>query len=266
MTRLRLAIEYDGRRFMGWQRQRHGPSIQAAIEDAVASVTGETVTVQAAGRTDAGVHALAMVAHLDIEKPLSAFRLKEALNARLRLAGHAIAIIGAEVAPPDFHARFSCIGRAYEYRIRCRRAPLTYEAGLVWRRPRMLDVPAMREAASHLVGRHDFTTFRSVHCQAQSPVRTLDRLEINLDADRITVQAAARSFLHHQVRSMVGALVLVGEGRWKPADLAAALVARDRSRLGLNAPADGLWFIGAFYPPHLSAGLTIDAVRQKSTD
>ncbi len=247
MTRFRLTIEYDGRRFMGWQRQRHGPSVQAAIEDALATITGEQAVVHAAGRTDAGVHALAMTAHVDVQKPLSAFRLMEALNARLRLAGHAVAILTAREADADFHARFSCIGRSYEYRIRCRRAPLTHEAGLVWRRPRAFDLPAMRTAAAHLIGRHDFTTFRSVHCQAQSPCRTLDRLAVEQDGDRVILHAAARSFLHHQVRSMVGALVLVGEGRWRPDDVAAALAARSRAALALNAPPDGLWFAGARY-------------------
>lgn len=248
MSRFRLTIEYDGRRFMGWQRQRHGPSVQAAIEDALASVTGEETVVHAAGRTDAGVHALAMTAHVDVAKPLSAFRLMEALNARLRLAGHAVAILAADEAADDFHARFSCIGRSYQYRIRCRRAPLTHEAGLVWRRPRGFDLPAMRAAAACLIGRHDFTTFRSVHCQARSPCRTLDRLAIEQQDDHITIHAEARSFLHHQVRSMVGALVLVGEGRWAPDDVARALAARSRAALPLNAPPDGLWFAGATYP------------------
>lgn len=233
---------------MGWQRQPHGPSVQAALEKAAHEISGEQVAVHAAGRTDAGVHASAMVAHLDLEKPFTDFRLMEALNARLRQAGAAVAVLEAAEAEPDFHARFSSIGRAYEYRIRCRRAPLTHELGLVWRRPKMLDVAAMREAAGHLVGLHDFTTFRHVHCQAQSPVKTLDRLDVEADGERVTVHAAARSFLHHQVRSMVGALVMVGEGRSSPADVKAALEARDRAALSLNAPPDGLWFVAAQYP------------------
>lgn len=248
MTRFRLIIEYDGRAFMGWQRQPHGPSVQAALEKAAHEISGEQVAVHAAGRTDAGVHASAMVAHLDLEKPFTAFRLMEALNARLRQARAAVAVLEAAEAEPDFHARFSCIGRAYEYRIRCRRAPLTHELGLIWRRPKLLDVAAMREAAGHLVGLHDFTTFRHVHCQAQSPVKTLDRLDVEADGERVTVHAAARSFLHHQVRSMVGALVMVGEGRSSPADVKAALEARDRAALSLNAPPDGLWFVAAQYP------------------
>ncbi|MFN3371482.1 MAG: tRNA pseudouridine(38-40) synthase TruA [Sphingomonadaceae bacterium] len=246
--RFRLTLEWDGRGFMGWQRQAHGPSVQQAIEDALAGIAEEATTVHAAGRTDAGVHASAMAAHVDLEKPLSPFRLMEALNARLRLAGQRVAVLDCALAPPGFHARFACIGRAYEYRIVTRRAPLTWEAGLAWRRPKPLDIDAMRAAAAHLVGRHDFTTFRHVHCQAASPVKTLDRLEIDGDDSRVTVTAAARSFLHHQVRSMVGALVLVGERRWQPADVAAALAARNRQALRLNAPPDGLWFTGAAYP------------------
>lgn len=247
MKRFRLVIEYDGRPYMGWQRQAHGPSVQAAIETALHAVTGEASTVHAAGRTDAGVHAAAMTAHVDVEKPLDAFRLSEALNARLRLARESVAILSVAEAEEDFHARFSCIGRAYEYRIVCRRAPLTWELGLAWRRPALPDVGAMREAAAHLVGRHDFTTFRAVQCQALSPVKTLDRLDVIAEGDRLRIVAAARSFLHHQVRSMVGALMLVGEGRRSPDDVRAALEARDRARLGLNAPPDGLWFIEATY-------------------
>ncbi|WP_199553375.1 tRNA pseudouridine(38-40) synthase TruA [Sandaracinobacteroides hominis] len=248
MTRFRLTIEYDGRAFMGWQRQAHGPSVQQALEAAVHDISGEEATVQAAGRTDAGVHASAMTAHLDLKRQMTPFRLMEALNARLKFAGAPAAVLDASEAAPDFHARFSCIGRAYAYRIRCRRAPLTHEQGLVWRRPNLLDTGAMQEAANHLVGRHDFTTFRHVHCQAQSPVKTLDRLDISVEGELVTVHAAARSFLHHQVRSMVGALVTVGEGRATPADVRTALEACDRSALTLNAPPDGLWFVGAVYP------------------
>lgn len=245
--RFRLVIEYDGRPFMGWQRQAHGPTVQGALEQAVLEVSGETATVHAAGRTDAGVHASAMTAHVDLGKPFTPFRLMEALNARLKLAGAAVAVLEAHRAPDDFHARFSCVGRSYAYRILCRRAPLTHAQGLVWRRPKPLDLEAMRDAASHLVGRHDFTTFRHVHCQAASPVKTLDRLEVMERDGLVVIEAAARSFLHHQVRSMTGALVTVGEGRWTAADVKAALEARDRARLRLNAPPDGLWFTGAVY-------------------
>jgi tRNA pseudouridine38-40 synthase len=247
MTRFRLTLEYDGRPYCGWQRQAEARSVQQAVEEALAAIVGCETVVHAAGRTDAGVHASAMTAHADVDKPLSAFRLGEALNARLRLAGDAVAVLGVAVAPPEFHARFSCTGRAYAYRILCRRAPLTCEAGLVWRRPAMLDCAAMQAAADRLVGRHDFTTFRSVHCQAASAVKTLDRLDVEASDDLVVVKAAALSFLHHQVRSMVGVLVLAGEGRWPPARVAAALAARDRAALGLCAPPDGLWFVNTCY-------------------
>ncbi|HWL46711.1 MAG TPA: tRNA pseudouridine(38-40) synthase TruA [Sphingomonadaceae bacterium] len=246
MTRFRLTVEYDGRPFMGWQRQAHGPSVQQCIEAAAQAITGETVTAYAAGRTDAGVHARAMTAHVDIARAISPFRLMEALNARLRPAP--IAILGCAPVAPDWHARFSCIGRRYLYRIIDRRAPLTIEAGFAWRVPTALDVAAMAEAAARLVGRHDFTTFRSVQCQAASPVKTLDRLDVRRRGDAVEIKAAARSFLHHQVRSMVGCLALVGRGKWTADDLDAALAARDRTRLGFNAPPDGLYFIEAVYP------------------
>ncbi|MFN7174439.1 MAG: tRNA pseudouridine(38-40) synthase TruA [Thermaurantiacus tibetensis] len=259
MTRFRLTLEWDGRGFMGWQRQAHGPSVQKALETALHEVTGEAATFHAAGRTDAGVHALAMPAHVDVARAITPFRLMEALNARLRAQGALVAVLACEVAPPGFHARFSCIGRAYVYRLVMRRAPLTLEAGRAWRVPRSLDLDSMRAAAALLVGRHDFTTFRSVHCQASSPVRTLDRLDVvATDAERLEVRTAARSFLHHQVRSMVGALVLVGLGRWSVARVGEALAARNRSALGLNAPPDGLHFAGARYPD-LSEDFTVAA-------
>ncbi len=245
MTRYALTVEYDGRPFMGWQRQAHGPSVQQAIEEAVFAITGETTVVHAAGRTDAGVHAIAMRAHVDVEKPIAAFRLGEALNARLRPAP--VAILGCEEVADDWHARFSCLGRAYEYRIVNRRAPLSFEKGLAWQVPQPLDAGAMHAAAQALVGRHDFTTFRSAHCQSASPVKTLDRLDVERDGDLVLVTAVARSFLHHQVRSMVGCLALVGMGRWSIADMAEALRAADRARLGLNAPPDGLFFVSARY-------------------
>lgn len=246
MTRYALTVEYDGRPFMGWQRQAHGPSVQGAIEAAALAVTGETVAVHAAGRTDAGVHALAMRAHLDVVKPIGTFRLMEALNALLR--PDPVAVLACEAVADDWHARFSCVGRSYEYRIVNRRAPLTWERGLAWQVPQPLDADAMAAAATMLVGRHDFTTFRSAHCQADSPVRTLDRLDVTREGEFIAVVAEARSFLHHQVRSMVGCLALVGMGRWTPDEVGDALAARDRARLGLNAPPDGLFFTGATYP------------------
>lgn len=246
MTRFALTIEYDGRPFMGWQRQAHGPSVQQAIEEAVFAITGAPALVHAAGRTDAGVHATAMRAHVDIAKPIAAFRLMEAINARVRPAP--VAILACAVVPDDWHARFNCVKRHYRYAIITRRAPLTFERGLAWRIPAPLDVAAMADGAARLVGRHDFTTFRSAHCQADSPIRTLDRLDVVANGDRIDIFASARSFLHHQVRSMVGCLALVGQGKWSPDDLAAALDARDRSALGLNAPPDGLFFTRADYP------------------
>ncbi len=246
MTRFALTIEYDGRPFMGWQRQDHGPSVQAALEGAVERMTGERAAVHAAGRTDAGVHALAMRAHVELAKDVTPFRLMEGLNGLVR--PDPIAVLACEAVADDWHARFSCIGRAYEYRIVSRRAPLTWEKGLAWRVPQALDAAAMPDAAQRLVGRHDFTTFRSVHCQSESPVKTLDRLDVRREGERVAVIAEARSFLHHQVRSMVGCLVLVGQGKWSADDLAAALEAKDRAALGHNAPPDGLYFTGARYP------------------
>ncbi len=245
MTRFALTIEYDGRPFMGWQRQAHGPSVQQAIEEALGRITGTEPVVHCAGRTDAGVHATAMRAHVDLDKAITPFKLMEALNAHLR--PDPIAIIGCEAVSDDWHARFSCTGRRYEYRILNRRAPLTFEAGLLWRIPRPLDEAAMARAARALLGRHDFTTFRSTACQADSPIRTLDRLDVVREGERIVIHAAARSFLHHQVRSMVGCLALVGLGDWLEERVAQALKARDRAMLGHNAPPDGLFFVGAEY-------------------
>ena len=246
MTRFRLTVEYDGGPFMGWQRQAHGPSVQQAIEEAVEAITGESAVLHAAGRTDAGVHAIAMAAHVDIDRPIPPFRLAEGLNARLRPLP--VAILAAEPVAEDWHARFSCIGRRYFYRIVNRRAPLALESGRAWQVGVPLDAGAMHEAAQTLVGLHDFTTFRSAHCQSESPVKTLDRLDVRRDGDVILVEAAARSFLHHQVRSMVGCLQLVGRGKWSAGDLRAALEAKDRAALGLNAPPHGLYFVEAVYP------------------
>lgn len=245
MTRWKLLLEWDGAPFMGWQRQDHGPSVQGALEEAVRRMTGEEVTAYAAGRTDAGVHALAMPVHLDLAKELAPVRVQEGLNALLR--PHPIAVLSASQVAGDWHARFSCLGRRYLYRIANRRAPLTLDRGRAWRIAKPLDLAAMQAAAAHLVGRHDFTTFRSVHCQSDSPLKTLDRLAVERHGEEIHVHAEARSFLHHQVRSMVGCLGLVGMGQWSPADMKAALEARDRAALGLNAPAEGLYFAGASY-------------------
>jgi tRNA pseudouridine38-40 synthase len=246
LTRFALTLEWDGRPFMGWQRQDHGPSVQQAVEEAAAALTGEDARVHAAGRTDAGVHALGMRAHIELAKDIAPFRLMEALNAHLR--PHPVAVLACEAVADDWHARFSCITRHYEYRIVSRRAPLTHESGFAWRIANELDAAAMHQAAQLLVGLHDFTTFRSAHCQSDSPIKTLDRLDVTRDGDRVTVRASARSFLHHQVRSMVGCLAMVGQGRWSAADLKAALEARDRAALALNAPPDGLFFMRADYP------------------
>ncbi|MFD0850328.1 tRNA pseudouridine(38-40) synthase TruA [Sphingosinicella xenopeptidilytica] len=245
MQRFKLTIEYDGRPFVGWQRQDNGPSVQQTLEEAVFAVTQAETLVYGCGRTDAGVHAEGQVAHVDITKPLAPFRLQEALNAHLRPAP--VAVVACEAAAPDFHARFDCTGRRYRYDIINRRAPLTWQSGLAWHVARPLDADAMHAAAQILVGRHDFTTFRSVHCQSASPLKTLDQLDVVRDGDRIAIHAAARSFLHHQVRSMVGCLKLVGDGSWSADDLRHALDAVDRTALGLNAPPDGLFFASARY-------------------
>lgn len=246
MTRFALTLEFDGAPFMGLQRQAHGPSVQQAVEDATLAVTGEAVTMHAAGRTDAGVHALAMRAHIDVAKDIAPFRLMEALNARMR--PNPVAVTACEIVPDDWHARFSCTGRSYLYRIVNRRAPLTLERGRAWQVGRPLDAEAMHRAAQALVGAHDFTTFRSVHCQAQSALKTLDRLDVRREGGLVLIEAEARSFLHHQVRSMVGCLALVGTGQWAGDQVAEALAARDRAALGLNAPPDGLYFVSAKYP------------------
>jgi tRNA pseudouridine38-40 synthase len=245
LTRFALTLEFDGGPFMGLQRQAHGPSVQQAVEEAVERVSGEQVTLHAAGRTDAGVHAIAMRAHVDIEKAIAPFRLMEALNYHLR--PDPVAVLACEVVADDWHARFSCLGRSYLYRIANRRAPLALEAGRAWQVPQPLDARAMHRAAQALVGVHDFTTFRSVHCQAQSPLKTLDRLAVRREGEHVLIEAAARSFLHHQVRSMVGCLALVGMGRWREEQVAEALAARDRQALGLNAPPEGLYFVSAVY-------------------
>ena len=246
MTRWRLTIVFDGGPFMGWQRQDHGPSVQQTLEEALERMTGERSVFTAAGRTDAGVHALAMPAHVDVTRSLTPHRLREGLNALVR--PQPVSVLEVEEVAADWHARFSCTGRSYIYRILNRRAPPALDRGRAWHIPVSLDLEAMREGAAMLVGRHDFTTFRSAQCQSDSPVKTLDRLEVSRVEEEIHVAAAARSFLHHQVRSMVGCLALVGRGQWRPDDIARALEARDRAELGLNAPPHGLYFAGATYP------------------
>jgi tRNA pseudouridine38-40 synthase len=249
MTRFALTLEFDGTPFMGLQRQPHGPSIQLAIEDAVRRITGEDTNMVAAGRTDSGVHALAMRAHVDIAKPIAAFRLMEALNFYLREVP--IAVLNCQIMPDDWHARFSCIGRSYIYRIINRRAPLTLDINRAWAIVPTLDADAMHEAAQSLVGMHDFTTFRSVHCQSKSPIKTLDSLNVRREGNQVIISTAARSYLHHQVRSMVGCLALVGMGRWRVEKVGEALAARERAALGLNAPSAGLYFDRAVYPGEL---------------
>jgi tRNA pseudouridine38-40 synthase len=246
VTRFRLTIEYDGRPFMGWQRQAHGRSVQQAIEEAIGAITHEEVVVHAAGRTDAGVHALAMTAHVDIARPLTPHRLREGINALVR--PQPVSVLDVQPVADDWHARFTCTGRRYLYRMLTRRAPPAVDKGRVWHIAGSLDLPAMRAAAAMLVGRHDFTTFRSVHCQSESPVKTLDRLDVSQVGDEVRIEADARSFLHHQVRSMAGCLAMVGRGQWAAEDMGAALEARDRAALGLNAPPHGLYFVSATYP------------------
>ncbi len=245
MTRFRLTLEYDGTGFVGWQRQANGPSVQAAVEDAVFGFAGERVTVQGAGRTDSGVHALGQVAHLDLAKETTAETVMAALNHHLGPAP--VAVLDCAAAADDFHARFSATQRHYRYRIVNRRAPLTVDRGRAWRVPKPLDAAAMQAAADRLVGRHDFTSFRAAECQARSPVKTLDRLAVARAGSEITVEAQARSFLHHQVRAMVGTLKLVGEGKWDADQVAAALAARERAAAGPNAPPDGLYLTRVDY-------------------
>jgi len=245
MPRYRLTIEYDGGPFAGWQRQENGPSVQAAIEAAIFKLSGERVTVTGAGRTDAGVHAFGQVAHFDLEKEFAADKVRDALNHHVKPAP--IAVLDVAIAAPDFHARFSATARHYFYRILCRRSPPALERGRVWHITRDLDAETMHAGAQLLIGQHDFTTFRSSECQAKSPVKTLDKLDVRRAGDEIHIEAQARSFLHNQVRSMVGSLKLVGEGKWRPRETQAALQARDRARCGPVAPPDGLYLVRVDY-------------------
>lgn len=245
MTRYKLVIEYDGRPFVGWQRQDNGPSVQQAIEDAIEGFCQRRVTVQCAGRTDAGVHALGQVAHIDLDHDPAPDTVRDAINYHLKPAP--VALLAVEQVAHDFHARFDAVARAYCYRIVNRRAPLTVDAGLALRVAAPLDSDAMHAAAQGLVGRHDFSSFRAAECQANSPIRTLDRLTVIRDRDRIDMTASARSFLHHQVRNIVGTLCLVGTGKWTAPDLVAALEARDRSAAGPTAPPDGLYLTAVRY-------------------
>jgi tRNA pseudouridine38-40 synthase len=245
MPRYKLTIEYDGTPFSGWQIQEIALTVQGAMEAAVKAISGEEVRVHGSGRTDAGVHALGQVAHCDIAKPFRPDRLRDGLNAHLR--PHPIAVLAAEIVPDDFEARFSAKRRHYLYRIRNTRANLALDVGRVWRVPRRLDADAMHAAAQRLIGKHDFTTFRDTECQAKSPEKTLDQLDVVRDGDAVRILTSARSFLHSQVRSMVGSLVWVGEGRWTADDLAAALAARNRAACGPVAPPEGLYLVRVEY-------------------
>ena len=245
MPRYKLTIEYDGTPFVGWQVQDNGVSVQGVLTDAITAFTGERAAVQGAGRTDAGVHALGQIAHVDLAKDWDVDTVRDALNAHLR--PHPVAVLAAEQVADSFEARFSAIKRHYLYRIVNRRADLTLDQQRAWRIPRPLDTGAMHTAAQLLIGKHDFTTFRAAECQAKSPVKTLDRLDVTRDTDEVRVTTSARSFLHNQVRSMVGSLVHVGEGKWSADDLAAALAARDRTACGQVAPPHGLYLVRVEY-------------------
>ena len=246
MRRILITIEYDGGPFHGWQRQVNGRTVQQVLEEAAHQLTGQETLVQAAGRTDAGVHASGQAAHLDVPEKFDAERVMAALNA---LVGQQpVSVIAAREVPADFHARFSATGRRYLYRILPRRQPPALDLGRVWHHKTALDTDAMQCAADMLIGRHDFTSFRATHCQADSPVRTLDTLDVASAGAEIHIHAAARSFLHHQVRNMVGTLVLVGAGKWHPEQVAAALAACDRSAAGPTAPPEGLYLTAVSYP------------------
>lgn len=251
LRRFKLTLEFDGGPFVGWQRQDNGPSVQGALEHAALKLCGLECAAHAAGRTDAGVHAIAMPAHIDLPSRFDAETVRDALNYHLK--PNPIAIIDAQEAPQDFHARFSAEARHYLYKIVNRRAPLALESGRAWRIGPALDAEAMNRAAAHLLGRHDFTTFRSAHCQSASPVKTLSALAVARSGAHIEARASAPSFLQHQVRSMVGSLVEVGLGRWRADDLGTALAARNRARCGPAAPPEGLYFLKADYKNSLIA-------------
>ena len=245
MIRFKAMIEYDGGAFVGWQRQDNGPSVQQAIEEAIHRFCGETVDTFAAGRTDAGVHALGQVVHFDLARDSTADTVRDAVNFHLKPLP--ISVLRVEVAPQDFHARFSAKARVYRYRIINRRAPLTVDRGRAWLVSAQLDAAAMHDAAQRLVGHHDFTSFRASLCQAASAMKTLDVLDVVRSGQDIIVTARARSFLHHQVRNMVGTLKLVGEGKWTADDVSKALRAADRAAAGVTAPADGLYLVEVCY-------------------
>lgn len=248
--RWKIILQYDGTPFCGWQRQNHALSVQEALEDAIFGFSGERVTTYAAGRTDSGVHALGQVVHFDLEKDTQAHTVISAINAHLR--SHPISVIHAEAVEPDFHARFSALGRAYEYHLLCRSAPPVFDKGYVWHIKHPLDVKAMQKGANYLIGNHDFTSFRAVICQAKSPVKTIDRIEFfednkGHDGIYIRMEIEARSFLHHQVRNIIGNLKLVGEGKWAPEKIKEVLEAKDRTKAGPTGLPDGLFFKSVKY-------------------
>ncbi|OFW82795.1 MAG: tRNA pseudouridine(38-40) synthase TruA [Alphaproteobacteria bacterium GWF2_58_20] len=246
-TRWKLLMEYDGRAFVGWQRQENGLSVQQALETALTRLTnGQVVQTTAAGRTDSGVHARGQCVHFDLEKSFSAETIRDGLNAHLR--PYPASVLDACETTPDFSARFDALQRSYLYRIVNRPSPLTFERGLAWQVPFALDTEAMQQGAQYLIGKHDFSSFRATQCQAKSPVRTLDRLDVTREGPDVFIHAEARSFLHHQVRNIVGSLKLVGYGKWQPEDMAKALAARDRRAAGPTAPPDGLFFMRVDYP------------------
>ena len=245
MPRYKLTIEYDGTPFSGWQWQDHVPSVQRALTEALAKFCGHAVKITGAGRTDAGVHALGQVAHVDLERDWRVDQVRDAVNAHLR--PHPVAVLSAEKVADGFDARFSAMKRHYLYRIANRRPDLALDRQRAWRVPRRLDADAMHAAAQRLVGKHDFTTFRSTECQAKSPEKTLDQLDVARYGDEVHITTSARSFLHNQVRSMVGSLALVGDGKWSADDMAAALAARSRHACGPVAPPDGLYLVKVDY-------------------
>jgi len=257
MQRWKLTLEYCGMSYAGWQRQEEGiPSVQRAVEDAIAAFSGQRITLHVAGRTDAGVHARGQVAHFDLDygdRALDGHNLLKAINAHLKMAGHHVAVIAAEPVAPEFHARFDAVNKLYCYRILNRQGQPALDAGRLWHIRRRLDVEAMQAAARHLLGKHDFTTFRDSDCQAKSPEKTIDRLDFEIlpyddsGGREIRFYAEARSFLHHQVRNMIGTLVLVGEGKWTGDDVRNALEAKDRTRGGPTAPPDGLYLMRVDY-------------------
>lgn len=268
MARYKLTIEYDGRPFVGWQRQANGLSVQQAVEEAITRFCGEDIRITAAGRTDAGVHAIGQVAHADIARPTDPATVRDALNFHLKPLP--VAILAAEEVDERFDARTSAILRAYRYRIVNRRAPLALEAGQAWQVSRPLDAASMHEAAQHLVGHHDFTSFRAAECQAKSPMRTMDRLDVVRRGEAVEIEAEARSFLHHQIRNIAGTLKLVGEGKRPPGWVAEVLAARRRAAAGATAPPDGLCFLWVRYSdasvaPAIQADISSDATASNTT-